>query len=197
MPTVSTALLPSKLEARLLPALQRRTAVARQLKMLAGYEGGSTNTPNTNLNGGVSVDNFAIISSPYGDGIRAFNFGIGASSTKLRADVAGLIGLRTNSAQASDATQITNDGTIEGAGTVEISIINIPKSAAVPNFTIIPDRDHRDEHRITISISARHFRDRRHYYNQQLRHDHRPRLYGRDVQQLFRRYLGCFRHEFV
>ena len=45
--------------------------------ILASYGGGSTDTPNTNVYGNISVDNFATITSTGGDGIRSADYGVG------------------------------------------------------------------------------------------------------------------------
>jgi len=49
----------------------------RPAGILAGYKGGTTNTPNSTAFGNVTVDNFANINAAGGDGIRAYNFGPG------------------------------------------------------------------------------------------------------------------------
>ena len=50
---------------------------SRPAGILAGYEGGTTTTPNAAVFGNVTVTNDANITAAAGDGIRAYNFGTG------------------------------------------------------------------------------------------------------------------------
>jgi hypothetical protein len=87
--------------------------------ILAGYLGDSTIPtafPLTSLNGNVVVNNFANINAAAGDGIRAFNFGIGNVTVN---DKAGSIILG-----GSDPTNGYEDGinaTNEGSGNIDVS----------------------------------------------------------------------------
>ena len=87
--------------------------------ILAGYLGGSTIPtifPLTSLNGNVVVNNFANINAAGGDGIRAFNYGIGNVTVN---DEAGSIVLG-----GGDPVNGYEDGinaTNEGSGNIDVS----------------------------------------------------------------------------
>ena len=87
--------------------------------ILAGYLGGSTlptTFPLTSLYGNVVVNNFANISAAAGDGIRAYNFGIGNVTVN---DEAGSIVL--GGGDPVNGYEDGIDATNEGSGNIDVS----------------------------------------------------------------------------
>ena len=87
--------------------------------ILAGYLGGSTNPtsfPLTSLNGNVVVNNFANINAASGDGIRAFNYGIGNITVN---DEAGSIIL--GGSNSTNAYENGVSATNFGSGDIDVS----------------------------------------------------------------------------
>ena len=77
IPQVANSSFRSRPTASSIPARHTPAAAAAPAGILAGYKGGTTNTPNSAAFGNVTVDNFATINAAGGDGIRAYNFGPG------------------------------------------------------------------------------------------------------------------------
>ena len=101
--------------------------------ILAGYLGaGTTGTPTAEAGvlGSVVVDNFATVTDSSGDGIEAANYGTGNITIHNEGigSVAGLIGLSALTAEASDTTTITNDGTLKSSGTSASPVVEIAQS---------------------------------------------------------------------
>src|SRR5260370_25245584 len=90
--------------------------------ILAGYQGGTTGTPNSTAFGDVKVNNFANIDATAGgDGIRAYNFGPGnifvtdAGGTTITSKSSGILAVNESNgilAAANSAVTVTVHGTI-------------------------------------------------------------------------------------
>lgn len=110
--------------------------------ILAGYLGGSSSTPNTNIHGTVIVDNSATITAAAGWGIEAYNFGIGnvtvndASGTTVSGAQYGIAAYAESGGAGDLAINIAQNATIEAgsiygilgfsSGTGSISIVTSP-----------------------------------------------------------------------
>jgi nitrogen fixation protein len=108
---------------------------ARPAGILAGYKGGSTNTPNAAVFGNVIIDNSADISAAGGDGIRAYNYGAGnitvtdrSGSTIVANDMFGIGAVAYGSGKASITTEA---GTLVESGATGIQAINLASAIAV------------------------------------------------------------------
>ncbi|MGH6708545.1 MAG: hypothetical protein ACREEK_06195 [Bradyrhizobium sp.] len=102
-------------------------AGSRPAGILAGYRGGTTNTPNTTAFGNVTVENFATINADGGDGIRAYNYGPGDvtihnnAATIVARDVYGING---SSFSSGDVAVSTTAGSSITSGSHGIQAIN-------------------------------------------------------------------------
>jgi hypothetical protein len=89
--------------------------------VVAGYLGGAvipTTFPLTSINGDVVVNNFANINAAAGDGIRAFNYGIGGVTVR---DEAGSITLAGNN--PTSGYEIGINATNDGSGSIDVSTV--------------------------------------------------------------------------
>ena len=117
---------------------------SRPAGILAGYKGGTTNTPNSTAFGNVTVDNSATINAAGGDGIRAYNYGPGNVTVN---DHAGTIvaqdmfGISASTNGTGNVSVSTDAGITIKSGTSGIQAIN--NATAVPVGTS------------TVSVTAR------------------------------------------
>ena len=96
---------------------------SRPAGILAGYEGGTTDTPTSAVFGDVTVTNDANITAAGGDGIRAFDYGVGNvtvtdgdNTTIQTTGTNGQYGIEGYSAGAGDISVTTSAGdTVESA----------------------------------------------------------------------------------
>jgi probable HAF family extracellular repeat protein len=106
--------------------------------ILAGYEGGTTDTVNASVTGAVTISNYANITSSDGDGIRGFDYGFGSVTINNEASttVSGKEGIRTITEQSGDTIAITNNGTVQGLGDVKTdAVIRITQSGGSATVT--------------------------------------------------------------
>ena len=117
---------------------------SRPAGILAGYKGGTTNTPNSTAFGNVTVDNSATINAAGGDGIRAYNYGPGDVTVN---DHAGTIvaqdmfGISASTNGTGNVSVSTDAGITIKSGTSGIQALN--NATAVPVGTS------------TVSVTAR------------------------------------------
>ena len=117
---------------------------SRPAGILAGYKGGTTNTPNSTAFGHVTVDNSATINAAGGDGIRAYNYGPGDVTVN---DHAGTIvaqdmfGISASTNGTGNVSVSTDAGITIKSGTSGIQALN--NATAVPVGTS------------TVSVTAR------------------------------------------
>ena len=100
---------------------------SRPAGILAGYKGGTTNTPNATAFGNVTVDNFATINAAGGDGIRAYNYGPGDvtitnhGATIVAPDLYGIAGQSSGSGNVAITTMSGSNITSGSHGILAIN----------------------------------------------------------------------------
>jgi hypothetical protein len=106
---------------------------SRPAGVLAGYKGGTTNTPNAAVFGNVIIDNFADINAAGGDGIRGYNYGSGDVTINDHAgvivakDMYGIAGVSYGIGKVSITTAA---GTTVNSGSHGISAVNLATAIA-------------------------------------------------------------------
>ena len=102
---------------------------SRPAGILAGYRGGTSNTPNSAVYGNVTVNNLANINAAGGDGIRAYNYGNGnitvndqSNATIVANDVFG-ISANSYGSGTTSVTTVASDTITSGSS--GISAINL------------------------------------------------------------------------
>ena len=105
--------------------------------ILAGYNPNNANTPNNNVHGNVSIDNYATILAPAGtDGIRGVNYGTGNITIVVEAgaDITGgrygVAALGYNGGNVS----ITNSGLVTGSTYAVNATTTSSGTAVIDNF---------------------------------------------------------------
>jgi hypothetical protein len=104
---------------------------SRPAGILAGYAGGTTAAPNSNVFGNVTISNFANINSVGGDGIRGYNYGSGnvaisdQSNTAITADV---FGIAATSYGVGNVSISTAAGDVINSGSSGLQAINMATS---------------------------------------------------------------------
>ncbi|QDW47974.1 hypothetical protein FFI89_032165 [Bradyrhizobium sp. KBS0727] len=105
--------------------------------ILAGYNPNNTNTPNNDVHGNVSIDDYATILAPAGtDGIRGVNYGTGDITIVVEAG-AGVTGGRYGVAALGydgGDVSITNSGTITATTDAVIAMTTSTGTAVIDNF---------------------------------------------------------------
>ncbi len=110
-------------------------ASSRPAGILAGYRGGTTNTPNAAVFGNVAVNNSADINAAGGDGIRAYTYGSGnvtvqdlAGTTIVANDALGIEALSYGVGSVSVSTVA---GDVIDSGSSGLQSINLATAIAV------------------------------------------------------------------
>jgi len=112
---------------------------SRPAGILAGYKGGTNNTPNSGVFGNVVINNSATINASGGDGIRGFNYGSGDVSINELAgsitakDVYGITGVSFGSGNIAITTA---DNTNILSGSHGILAINQATAISALNSTV-------------------------------------------------------------
>jgi hypothetical protein len=105
--------------------------------ILAGYNPNNTNTPNNNVHGNVSIDDYATILAPAGtDGIRGVNYGTGNITIVVESG-AGVTGGRYGVAALGydgGDVSITNNGTVTATTDAVIAMTTSTGTAVIDNF---------------------------------------------------------------
>jgi hypothetical protein len=101
---------------------------ARPAGILAGYRGGTSNTPNPQVFGNVTIDNSANIVAAAGDGIRGYNYGNGDISITDRAGTTisapEVYGITASSYGSGKVTVTTEANSVINSGASGIVAIN-------------------------------------------------------------------------
>jgi hypothetical protein len=96
--------------------------------ILAGYEGGATNTKNSNVFGSVTVNDYASIVAAGGDGIRGFNYGVGnitiTDEPNTTIIAPGEYGIRETNYGSGNESITTSSGDSIASGASGISAAN-------------------------------------------------------------------------
>ncbi len=107
----------------------------RPAGILAGYKGGTTNTPNASVSGNVVVNNSANIDAAGGDGIRAYTFGSGDVAVQDLASAALVapdeFGISASTNGTGSVTVTTVAGNTITSGSTGIQAINFAAAVAV------------------------------------------------------------------
>ncbi|HKU09160.1 MAG TPA: Ig-like domain-containing protein [Bradyrhizobium sp.] len=113
----------------------------RPAGILAGYRGGTTNTPNPGVFGNVGISNFATINAAGGDGIRGYNYGggnvtISNAATIVARDVFGINGTSYGSGNVAVTTTSGSNITSGSHGILAINQANAVGAAAGSTVTV-------------------------------------------------------------
>jgi hypothetical protein len=96
--------------------------------ILAGYEGGATDTKNPNVFGSVTISNYANIMATAGDGIRGYNYGVGNITITDEANTTiiapGEYGIREVNYGSGNESITTSSGDSIASGASGISAAN-------------------------------------------------------------------------
>ncbi|MDN3276002.1 Ig-like domain-containing protein [Frankia sp. RB7] len=109
--------------------------------VLAGYKGGANNTVNQNVFGSVTIYNYANITASGGDGIRAFNYGIGDLSVIDEPNTTiiapGEFGIRESNYGPTNESVTTSSTDTIVSGSSGINVVNLATLIASASHSAI------------------------------------------------------------